>query len=398
MVGLLAVQILIRPELAGTRDAANEKLRVEVRTAGEGEYLAVTRVHRDDSPSSTWVPGLLRPRDGGVELILGQFLHVEVHGQLQILARHGLGDVVGYLLARVHVYGVTVFVHEPAHGIDPAPLRDYAPEGVHVVGSPAWFTAQHLLVGELDPTLAYDRVSGQALERFLLKLIVGNGAGVSEDVGGQPALWVASDPVVVDGDTPELPGALANVSDRVTARVLLDQDRAVLATGLLRRVVAGQDSLGVGPDDGRQLPNFVPGDLIRYDGYVQPGDVVREDLAVAVVDHTALGGDLDVSVLRRPRGEGVVLACEHLQVPQPCAKDEEDRGDHNRQRDDPHLHVALGHRRRLHALFRGVRLLLLGHRQPEQPLPLFLREQLPLGHFFGLDDQTLGVIRQRTRL
>src|SRR5215212_2843561 len=90
MVGLLAVQILIGPELPGTRDAADEKLRVEVRTAGEGEYLAVTRVHRYDSPSSTWVPGLLRPRDGGVELILGQFLHVEVHGQLQILARHGL--------------------------------------------------------------------------------------------------------------------------------------------------------------------------------------------------------------------------------------------------------------------------------------------------------------------
>ena len=28
------------------------------------------------------------------------------------------------------------------------------------------------------------------------------------------------------------------------------------------------------------------------------------------------------------------------------------------QGDDPHLHVALGHRRRLHALFRGVGLLL----------------------------------------
>ena len=78
--------------------------------------------------------------------------------------------------------------------------------------------------------------------------------------------------------------------------------------------------------------------------------------------------------LRRPRGEGVVLAREDLQVPQPGAKDEEDRGDQNRQRDYPHLHVALGHRRRLHTLFRGVRLLLLSHRQPEQPLPPFRNE------------------------
>src|SRR5215207_2045511 len=147
--------------------------------------------------------------------------------------------MVGYLLARVHVYGITVFVHEPAHRIDPAPLGNYASEGVHVVGPPTWFTAQHLLVGELDPTLADDGIRGQAIEGFLFQLIVGNGAGVPEDMRGQPAFRVTADPVVVHGDARELSGALANVSHRVAASVLLHQDGAVLAVGVPCRIVAG---------------------------------------------------------------------------------------------------------------------------------------------------------------
>ena len=50
--------------------------------------------------------------------------------------------------------------------------------------------------------------------------------------------------------------------------------------------------------------HFVPGDLIRYDGNVQPWDVVGEDLAVAVVDHAPLGGDLDVGVSASPSRRG----------------------------------------------------------------------------------------------
>ena len=120
----------------------------------------------------------------------------------------------------------------------------------------------------------------------------------------EPALRVAADPVVVHGDALELPGALAHVGHRVAARVLLHQDGAVLAAGLYRRVVAGEHRLGVGPDGHRQLPHLLARDLVRDHGHVQAGDVVGEDLAVAVVDDAPLGGDLDVGVLRGPSRRG----------------------------------------------------------------------------------------------
>src|SRR5215211_4345603 len=399
MLGRVAAQVPVGPEFFLPGDAADEKLRIEVGTAGEGEDLTVSRVHRDDGPSPPRVSFLPHPLDGGVELILGDPLDVEVHGQLQVLAWHGLGDVVGQLLARIRVYGLAVLVHEAAHRVDPAPLGNYAPEGVHVVRPPARFAAQNLLVGELDPALADHGVGIQALERLLLELILGYGAGVPEDVGGEAAFGVATDPVVVDGDALELPGTLADVSHRIAARVLLDQDGTVLATGFPGRVIAAEYGLRVGPHDRRQLLYLVPGDLVGDDGHVQPGDVVSEDLAVAVVDYTALGGDLDVGVLGCPRGQGVVLARQNLQIPEPGAEDEEDGGDQDRQGDNAHLHVALGHRRRLHTLFRGVRLLLLSHRRPEQPLPypLFLGSAT-CSHSLGLDDQSFRVIGQGARL
>ena len=315
---------------------------------------------------------------GGVELSLDYLLEIHVDGEGEVVAGHGLGDVIRQLLARVDVYGIAVSVHEPAHGVHPASFRDYAPERVHVVGLPARLSAQGFLVGELDPALADDGVRVQAIEGRQLELVLGYGPGVPENVGGEPALRVATDPVVVHGDALEFPGAFAHVRHRVAARVLLYQDGAVLATGLYGCVVAGQHRLGVGLDRGGQFLHHVAGDLVRDHGYVEAWHVVGEDLAVAVVDHAPLGGNLDVGVLRGPRRERVVLAREDLQIPEPRAEDEENGRYEHGQGDHPHLHVALGHRRRLHALLRGVGLLLLGHRQPEQPLPPPLRSS---GHY-----------------
>src|SRR3712207_8022440 len=75
--------------------------------------------------------------------------------------------------------------------------------------------------------------------------------------------------------------------------------------------------------------------------------VVGEDLAVAVVDDAALGGVLDGEGARVLGHDVVLLAGEHLQVPEAGAEDGEDVGYEEGPREDPHLHVSLGEGRRL---------------------------------------------------
>ena len=103
-------------------------------------------------------------------------------------------------------------------------------------------------------------------------------------------------------------------------------------------------------------------------GDVEAGDVVREDLAVAVADDAALGRVLDLEGLGRLRGDRVLGAREDLEVPQPGREDYEYHRDDDCEGDHPDLHVALGHRRRVGPLLRGPRLLLLAHGEPDQLL------------------------------
>jgi hypothetical protein len=324
------------------------------------------------SIATAGVARALGARDGGVELGFRDPLEIEVNGEREVLARHGVLDAVGELLAGVYRDGVPVLVHEPAQGVHPAPLRHYPPEDVHVIHLPTGLPAQHLLVVELDPALPDDRVVLEALEGLLLELLLRDRAGVAESVGGHLPLRIVADVVVVHGDARKLRGALADVGDVVAVGVLFDEHRAVLVPQLEGRVVAIEYRLGVGLEDLGELLDLLPGclpmalvNLVGDDRHVETGDVVREDLPVAVVDDTALGGVLDHAGLGRLGGERVLVAREDLQVPQPGRQDDEDHRDDDREGDHPHLHVALGYGRRVHALLGGPRLLLLGHREPD---------------------------------
>src|SRR5215211_4910229 len=248
-------------------------------------------------------------------------------------------------------------------------LRHYPPEGIHVVDFLTGFAAQKLLVIELDPALTDYRVVGEAFVSIQFELFLRDCTGVAEDVGGHIPLRIVANVVVVHGDARELLGALADVGDVVAVGVLFDQHRAVLVPQLEGRVVALEYRLGVGPEDLGELLDLLPGYFVGNDRHVEAGDVVREDLAVAVVDDAALGGVLDLAGLGMPGRERVVIAREDLQLPQPGRQDYEDHRDHDRQRDHTHLHVALGHGRRIPALLGGPRLLLLAHRKPDHRLP-----------------------------
>jgi hypothetical protein len=195
-------------------------------------------------------------------------------------------------------------------------------------------------------------------------------------VGGHLPLRIVADVVVVHGDARKLRRALADVGDVVAVGVLFDEHRAVLVPQLESRVVAIEYRLGVGLEDLGELLDLLPGclpmalvNLVGDDRHVEAGDVVREDLAVAVVDDAALGGVLDHAGLGRLGRERVLVAREDLQVPQPGRQDDEDHRNDDRERDHPHLHVAFGYGRRVHALLRGPRLLLLGYREPDHCVP-----------------------------
>src|SRR5829696_6887121 len=364
----LRVQVLEGLHLSGARDAAHEELRVEVRTAGKRQYLAVARVYRYDGASGPGVARALGALDGGIELVLSEPLQVEVHGEVEVLARHGVLDTVGQLIAGIHRDRLAVLVHEPAQGVDPATVRHYPPERVHLVHLLAGLAAQHLLVVELDPALSDDRVIGEVLEGVELELLLGDRAGVPENVSGRLPRRVVADVVVVHDDTGELLGALHDVGDAVAVGVLLDKHRAVLGAPVEGRVVAVEHGLRVGPEDLGQLLDFLARDVRRGHGDVEAGDVVREDLAVAVADDTALGWVLDLEGLGRLRGDRVLGTREDLQVPQPGREDYEDHSHHDREGNHPDLHVALGHGRRVGPLLRGPRLLLLAHGKPDQLL------------------------------
>src|SRR5215210_9279962 len=368
-VGVLGVQVLEGPHLPGAGDTAHEELRVVAGTTGHGQDLTVSGVHRDNGTTLTGVPGALGALDGGVELGLRDALDVEIYGECEVLARYGVNDAVGELRIGIDLDGVSVVVDELTQRIDPAAFRHYPPEGIHVVDFLTGFAAQKLLVIELDPALTDYRVVGEAFEGILFELFLRDRTGVAEDVGGHISLRIVANVVVVHGDARELLGALADVGDVVAVGVLFDQHRAVLVPQLEGRVVALEYRFLVGPEDLGELPDLLPGYFVGDDRHVEAGNVVREDLAVAVVDDAALGGVLDLAGLSMPGRERVVISRENLQLPQPGREDNEDHRHHDRQGDHTHLHVALGHGRRIPALLGGPRLLPLAHGKPDHRLP-----------------------------
>jgi hypothetical protein len=72
------------------------------------------RVNCDDGAYGPGVARALSTLDGGVKLVLSEPLHVEVYGEVEILARHGVLDAIGQLLAGIHRDRLPVLVHEPA--------------------------------------------------------------------------------------------------------------------------------------------------------------------------------------------------------------------------------------------------------------------------------------------
>ena len=175
-------------------------------------------------------------------------------------------------------------------------------------------------------------------------------------MGGEVALGVGAHPVVVDLDAPELLRALADVRNGGLVGLLLYQDRVVGGAEVHGRVVALLNTFGVGPEDFGQLADLLAGDLVGYNGDVEARHVGGEDLAVPVVDDAALGRVLDGKGARVLGHDVVLLAGEHLQVPQTGAEHGKDEGYEDGQREDAHLHVSLGKGRRLDPLLGRGRL------------------------------------------
>jgi hypothetical protein len=151
---------------------------------------------------------------------------------------------------------------------------------------------------------------------------------------------------------------------------LLYQDRAVGGPELDGGVETLLHAFRVRPEHLGQLADLLPRlpdrpaahDLVRYHGDVEAGLVVGEDLAVAVVNDAALGGVLDGKGARVLGHDVVLLAGEHLQVPEAGAEDGEDEGYEDSEREYPHLHVSLGKGRRLDPLLGRGRLPLFARR------------------------------------
>ena len=82
----------------GAREAAAEQVGIEARAAHERDHVAVVRIERDDGAAPL------------AELFLGDALHVEIHGEDQVLARQS-----GACVRRSRTSAPCVAPSGPAH-------------------------------------------------------------------------------------------------------------------------------------------------------------------------------------------------------------------------------------------------------------------------------------------
>ena len=206
--------------------------------------------------------------------------------------------------------------------------------GVDLHAALAVGSAQQAVVGELDPVLA-DLVAG--LERLvarILELLLVDLAGVAEQVRGERALRIAAHVDALDRHPREAVLILAQEVDRVVVDVTAQGRRAGrarlrLGADLVANLVRAQAG---DLADAREQPRASLGVLRQVgllDLQLERGAVVDQDLAAAV-EHLAarrLHGELADLVVLGLRE--VVVAGEHLQVP------EAQEDDHERHQADP---------------------------------------------------------------
>ena len=181
--------------------------------------------------------------------------------------------------------------------------------------------AEELVVGVLDPGFADLVARLEALELGLLQLFFVDLADVADDVGGAGAVGVVADEDPLHGDAGELVLVLFDVGDQVEADVAPQRHRgaggdffpvcdrpADLAQGHVRELPQPRQ---LGPFLSRVLGQFRGVQLQR-----QAGAVVDQDFAVAVEDVAARGDHFELAGAVVLRLGQVLVAGEHLQVPE----------------------------------------------------------------------------------
>ena len=315
----------------GLRERLGEDRRVDGRIGAERQHAAVARVERDEAA-------------GGAGALVDRLVEVLLAGLLQ-------PDVE----RRAH--------RAPGYRVVPRRRALGPPERVDGDLGRAVDAAQVLVVGALEPALADHRPLRDALEALELELLVVDLADAAHELRRQGVLGVAAQELALDVDAGEALGVLDEV---VAARdVDVDLDRHVgvgqrrqrlhhaLLDRLGRHVQHAREALEAGLEvrrgrrrdgDQRALPALGParagghvlaprrrgvalggGQALGIDLHHRRRAVLHQHVAVAIDDVAArrLHAHLAHAVVARLLE--VLVAGEHLQVPQ---AEEDDREEH----------------------------------------------------------------------
>jgi hypothetical protein len=275
----------------GLRERLGEEGRVEARARSHRYHLAGVHVHRDEGPRES--------RRGERALADGLQLGVEREAQ------------------RV-----------PGDRVDDAELPLGAAERVDLDPRRAGASAQVAVVLVLDPILADDVAGLEAAIARLLQLLLGDLAGVAEQVGRQGPLRVAADEDPRNLDPWKLGLVLLQVVDELVRDVPLQRHGRVAIEGqlLLHRLADPfQGEAGDVREPGQLRPPLLllGRELARVDLEGEAGAVADEHVAVAVDDVPTRRPDPHLTGAVVVGIGQVLVAGEHLQVPEA----EEDHGE-----------------------------------------------------------------------
>ena len=307
-----AVLLVVEPLERRGLQRLGEDVRVEAGVGAHGQDLAVARVHRHEGAAAVLDAVGDRDSAGLGHGVLAGALEVEVERELELLAldRLALGE---------------------------RPLGP--PEGVDLDAGRPGLAAQVAVVGVLQAALPHDGALRHAAEARLLELARADLAHGAEDLRRQLIVGIGAQEHRLHVHARELVLALQDVVAHGGADVLLERDVGVgqqlLLLGDLAdhlRLPHAQD----GPQPGQQLvaPGAGRRDLVGPQLHGDRDPVVHEDAAVAVEHVAARRRHDDVADLVVRRLRQVLVARQHLQVPQA----EEDDGEHRQRHAREHGH------------------------------------------------------------